>query len=356
MINKDLLTYMESEISKGTPKNVIQSNLLSNGWNEKDIAEGLSSVVVKNYNPTIPSSSINVNVKQQNIVQPTMSPSSALAQQDFQRMSVSQTQPKRTISFFKKLIIVILSIFVLVWLGFEVVNYNEYLSVKNVWDKTPRDCPPGMPCWGPIYQPIIVQDFYKIFPFLNRSNGMAYKPVIYLYPTSIEKVQVKLDYKGMIVADYPTYDVLQKGWVVTASPDGKIISSDGKEYSYLFWEGKPFVKTDYDLSTGFIVRGEDTIDFLQSTLSRMGLTPREYNEFIVYWYPRMKDNKYNLIHFAGDEYTKTAPLIIVPKPDSMLRVFMVYKPLGQIIDIKPQEIKPFVRKGFTVIEWGGTNL
>ena len=95
---------------------------------------------------------------------------------------------------------------------------------------------------------------------------------------------------------------------------------------------------------------------MQNTLEKIGLTPKEYNEFIVFWYPKMKDNKYNLIKFAEEEYTKTAPLTINPRPDSMLRVFMVYKPLDNFINIKPQEIKPFIREGFTVVEWGGTEI
>jgi len=88
----------------------------------------------------------------------------------------------------------------------------------------------------------------------------------------------------------------------------------------------------------------------------MGLSPKEYNEFIVYWYPRMQNNPYNLIHFADTQYTETAPLTINPIPDAMLRVFMVYKPLQEEISIKEQPLKPFERKGFTVIEWGGTEI
>ena len=255
----------------------------------------------------------------------------------------------------KKIILIILGGIFIVWIGFEVINYSEYVSAKNNFH-----CNPGayyMPCFGPRYQPLVVQGFYNVFPSLNPNRGgMVYKPVIYLYPTNTEKVQVQLNYKGTIVADYPMYDTTQKGWTVTASPNGKLINSDGKEYSYLFWEGKSSEKINYDMSSGFIVKGEDTVKFLQETLSKLGLTPKEYNEFIVYWYPKMKDNAYNLIHFAGDEYTNTAPLTITPKPDSVLRVFMVYKPIDKAVDIKSQEIKSFIRNGFTVVEWGGAEL
>lgn len=182
------------------------------------------------------------------------------------------------------------------------------------------------------------------------------KPVIYLYPTQAQEINVQLDYDGNIIADYPSYDKNIKGWQVTASPDGKIINSDGKEYSYIFWEGTPAKDIKYDNTKGFVVKGEDVKEFLQKKLAEIGLTPKEYNEFIVYWYPKMKDNKYNLIHFADEEYTDIAPLTITPKPDSMLRVFMVYKPLKNEVEIEPQIFPKFERRGFTVVEWGGSEI
>ncbi len=190
-----------------------------------------------------------------------------------------------------------------------------------------------------------------------HENIIAYKPVIYLYPTQKQDVEVKLDYNGKIFADYPEYDEKLKGWRVLAYPDGKLINyADGKEYSYLFWEGRPSREIEWDLSTGFVVKGTDTKEFLQKTLSQMGLTPKEYNEFIVYWFPKMQDNAYNLIHFAGKEYTDNAPLTITPKPDSMLRVFMVFKPLEKPVEIEKQKLEHFERKGFSVIEWGGSEV
>jgi hypothetical protein len=178
------------------------------------------------------------------------------------------------------------------------------------------------------------------------------KPVIYLYPEKTTDVEVKLDFKGYLTVTYPTYN---NGWSVTAEPDGTLTNhADGREYSYLFWEG--LHDHDWNLSTGFVVRGEDTIAFLQEKLAKLGLTPREYNEFIVYWYPLMKNNPYNLIHFAGKEYTDAAPLTINPTPDSLLRVFMVYKPLTEKIEIPEQSLASFERKRFSVIEWGGTEV
>lgn len=180
----------------------------------------------------------------------------------------------------------------------------------------------------------------------------AAKPVIYLYPEKTTDVSVKLDYAGDLTVTYPTYG---DGWQVTAEPDGTLTNhADGLEYSYLFWEGNG--QMDVDFSEGFVVKGEDTAVFLQKTLSDMGLTPKEYNDFIVYWLPYMQDNAYNLISFQQENYTEQAKLDIQPAPDSVLRVFMAFRPLEKPIEIAPQELQPFERNGFTVVEWGGTEV
>ena len=161
-------------------------------------------------------------------------------------------------------------------------------------------------------------------------------------------MHVTLDYDGTLTAAWPAYE---GGWDVTARPDGTLTAADGSEYTYLFWEGVS--DTAYDFSAGFCVAGEDTGAFLRDTLAEIGLTPREYNEFIVYWLPQMQDNAYNLIAFQTDRYTASARLTIDPQPDSVLRVFMAWKPLDEPQEIAPQTFAPFAREGFTVVEWGG---
>jgi hypothetical protein len=181
------------------------------------------------------------------------------------------------------------------------------------------------------------------------------KPVIYLYPTQIQKTLVKLMFNGQLMFTYPQYDQTISGWNVTTNPDGTIIGSDDKTYSYIFWDGVMNFN-DFRFDKGFIVPGDKTSEFLQGILPKIGLIPKEYNEFIVYWTPKLKNNKYNLIYFAGKEYTDNAKLEVTPTPDSLLRVYMVYKPLDNPIQIEPQVFPKFERKGFTVIEWGGREL
>lgn len=187
---------------------------------------------------------------------------------------------------------------------------------------------------------------------LNDDNATSAKPVIYLYPERETEVTVRLDVDGELTCTYPAYN---NGWTVTAEPDGTLTDrSTGREYSYLFWEAEN--DADFDMSEGFVVRGEDTAEFLQSTLSQLGLMPREYNEFIVYWLPKMQNNAYNYITFQNEAYTEYAKLDITPKPDSVLRVFMAYRPLDEPIECTEPELGAFERSGFTVVEWGGTEL
>ena len=177
------------------------------------------------------------------------------------------------------------------------------------------------------------------------------KPVIYLYPEKETEVSVRLDYDGALTCAYPAYD---GAWTVTAAPDGTLTDEAGQTYNYLYWEGA--AQTEYDFSQGFCVPGADTAAFLEDALSRLGLTRREANEFIVYWLPRMEPNPYNLIAFQADAYTDHARLTVTPEPDSLLRVFMAWKPLEAPMDLLAQELPAFKRTGFTVVEWGGAEL
>ena len=183
----------------------------------------------------------------------------------------------------------------------------------------------------------------------GRKEQVLRKPIIYLYADKALEVSVKLDFDG-VTCTYPEYN--EGGWNVTAYPDGTLVDPKGNEYGYLFWEGRS--KAEFDFSEGFCIKGSDTAEFLCWALSKQGLTPREYNEFIVYWLPLMQDNAYNIISFQGDIYEQIAPLTITPAPDSIKRVFMAYYPSDSEKEIPPQTLTGFDRSGFTVVEWGGT--
>lgn len=186
---------------------------------------------------------------------------------------------------------------------------------------------------------------------------IAYKPVIYLYPEKETKVKVELNYKGNLTVTYPDFDKNINGWEVTAKKDGTLKNQkDNLEYQYLFWEGAPTVPYSFNMNEGYCVKGSDTKTFLQNTLPKLGLTAKEYNEMIVFWLPKMMNNNYNIIHFAGESYTKSAPLTITPKPQTLIRVFMAYRPSNTFVKTSEPLIHTPKRTGFTVVEWGGTEM
>lgn len=89
----------------------------------------------------------------------------------------------------------------------------------------------------------------------------------------------------------------------------------------------------------------------------LGLNEREIEEFIIYWLPILQKNEYNYIRFASSEETnKNMPLNVEPNPDTTIRVLMTYKGLKEPIDIKEQKLVTPNREGFTVVEWGGTEI
>ena len=178
------------------------------------------------------------------------------------------------------------------------------------------------------------------------------KPVIYLYPTQKQTIEVQLNYNGALTHTYPKYPT--DGWQVIAEPNGTLWDKNGMEYYALFWEGKPhkqIIPKD-----GFVIAGKETAAFLEEKLAYLGLNRKEANEFIMYWLPRMEENNFNFIHFSGKQYEEQAALIINPKPETIIRVMMLTQALESKINIPLQDLTTLKnkRKGYTVVEWGGS--
>ncbi|GAB5416757.1 MAG: hypothetical protein Crog4KO_22460 [Crocinitomicaceae bacterium] len=196
----------------------------------------------------------------------------------------------------------------------------------------------------------LTETVYALNP--GEMDGMA-KPIIYFYPEDTTELVVKLNLDGELTHSYPKY---HEQWKVTAHPDGTLIDENGQEYYALYWEGEN--KHPFTLNEGSVVSGENTVAFLEASLKTLGLNRREANEFIMYWLPRMENNAFNLIHFSTDEYEAIAQLDIEPKPETIIRVMMVFEPLNSSISIPEQDLNALgkSRNGFTVVEWGGKEL
>lgn len=243
--------------------------------------------------------------------------------------------------------------------------FDAYVSTKQGSDLNLRDTPNGKVIKSiPNNSYVTVYDTsdskwwyicyngtygYASSDYLHACSGGIEKPVIYLYPEKETEVSINLEISnGELMFTYPEY---KNGWNVTAYPDSQIKDSSGNNYSYIFWDAE--INEPMDFSTGFVVEGKDTLEFLNEKLEYMGLNENEKNEFIVYWVPRMMKNRYNLISFQMENYEEMAKLTVNPKPDSMLRVFMAFKPLDEKISVPEQKLDRFERKGFALVEWGG---
>lgn len=196
------------------------------------------------------------------------------------------------------------------------------------------------------------------------------KPVIYCY-NSNSNVEVSLDVNnGELYCEYPKHTQITENtyiWNVRVTEDGTIYTENNEEYSYIFWEALGNTEEyNFDDGVGYCIKGENTENFLRETLSNIGLTPKEYNEFIVYWLPLMQKNEYNLIKFYGldknDIYNKDYTLTV--KEDNniinnQLRVFMIWKSSDSEITLEPQNFTnvEFDRyNGTAIVEWGGSEI
>ena len=200
------------------------------------------------------------------------------------------------------------------------------------------------------YHPTETEKYARIIADVVRPLLLCAKPIIYFYPEEPTVCSAKVTLNGQLTCTYPNHGM--NGWEnFVANPDGTLVFPDGKEYYALYWEGEQCA--EWDFSTGYCVRGEDTAAFLEWALAEQGLTDREANEFIVYWLPLMQENPYNVISFQTTTYTDGAKLEITPAPDSLLRIFMAYYATDTEVEIEPQTFDRFIREGFTVVEWGG---
>ncbi len=185
------------------------------------------------------------------------------------------------------------------------------------------------------------------------SDHGIYKPIIYIYPKEDMNLTIKLDNKKALTYTYPKYN---KEWNVHVTTDSNIYDYDTKRNYYaLYWEGVD--NTKIDTSVGFVVKGSDTVKFLEEKLAILGLNEGEINEFVIYWIDKLESNNYNYIYFrTTDEMNKYMKLDFSTNPDTLIRVTMDYAPLNKKVNVTEQKLAAVTRKGFTVVEWGGRKI
>lgn len=187
------------------------------------------------------------------------------------------------------------------------------------------------------------------------------KPVIYLYSDDDLEARVQLKTDLELTFTYPMLE--DDSWSVNVTSNG-LGSNNGRVYPYLFWEAKTEV-LDYqrndDALVGELILKDTVISYLESKLSNFGLNSTEQTDFITYWGPKMSNYEYVITQFNLDEVVEEmAALDVSPIPESKRRVFMLftgfdYKPSIEL-ENPASNLKSFNRTGFTLLEWGGTEV
>lgn len=183
---------------------------------------------------------------------------------------------------------------------------------------------------------------------LSPVAGCA-KPVVYLYPTTKQIVNVKVG--ADVKVSEPNYDA-SKGWTAIANPNGQLVV-DGKPFSSLFWEGPGYGQYP-EITEGVVVKHVDALKTIKTQLVDQGLNDNEIKDFTQYWQDKIPASPYvRLTWFNTAQMDALAPLKVTPKPDTSIRVFLDMAGLEKPISLPKQNLKNTTRRGFTLVEWGG---
>ncbi|MCE3297016.1 MAG: hypothetical protein K0R65_2730 [Crocinitomicaceae bacterium] len=186
------------------------------------------------------------------------------------------------------------------------------------------------------------------------------KPVIYAYSDKALDVNFMLKVNGKLTFTYP--QIPENGWEVTTQQNGMLKDKKGNLYPYLFWEGE-MNKLDFKINAkslkGNFVFKDSVVPFLERSLTELGFNDREKADFITFWAPRMIRHEQLFVQFLVDQdCDRIAMLDVTPEPDHIRRVYLLFQEVqnGKTFEYDPQAFRPFVRSGFTVLEWGGSEL
>ena len=180
------------------------------------------------------------------------------------------------------------------------------------------------------------------------------KPVIYVYPESPMDVAISINItKGKFSVVYPKFNEGNNSWKIKANPNGDI-EINNKKYPYLFYECESYF--NQETNEGFIVDDKTACDFLEEKLTFLGLNDKEKTDFITFWLPVLLTNKLSLCTFQSKTFFDHIPMEVSPKPDTLIRIFLSIKKIDAPMEIKEQKLEHNERKGYTVVEWGGSNF
>jgi hypothetical protein len=163
------------------------------------------------------------------------------------------------------------------------------------------------------------------------------KPVIYFYSNTDLKVTTQLELfnqsdKFSFLYPEPTSQTSGGNkieWKVQVKANQSLFLEEKSNmmFSELFWEANlfksnyliDFQRRDYD-----VISKANLIPYFEKILPILGLNDHERCQFINYWAPQMQEFKYSFVIFSQDYINRFSKLNVMPKPDLLLRVFMIW--------------------------------
>lgn len=99
------------------------------------------------------------------------------------------------------------------------------------------------------------------------------------------------------------------------------------------------------------------ISFLEEKLTLAGLNSKEQADFITYWVPRLTQNEINFVRFEfNEECNRYAELEITPKPDHLVRFYMVWSPMDSATQLTLERSKFPLKSAKDLPFWNGEEL
>ncbi|KAJ6465976.1 hypothetical protein DFH09DRAFT_1486115 [Mycena vulgaris] len=234
-------------------------------------------------------------------------------------------------------------------------GFSPYTSCASDWyftDEGARPCGDDTP--ATLYY---VPGDTLYLDLLEKQKGG--KPVIYLFsPRAIDaSVCLTLTREWDLSVVYPVIPAkrtLDGGesveWIVRTHPDGSLTErTTGLDVAYLFWEaltnhgappsppsspvpGHPPAQTfspitsDLSPADSALLSVPEITPYLDAALRALGLHTEARTSFITYWLPALLKHTRVALRFVPQAaYEHTARLDIVPAPDVVTRVFMLFK-------------------------------
>lgn len=196
------------------------------------------------------------------------------------------------------------------------------------------------------------------FVDINGQPGQVFlrKPVVYFYPEQVTNLTVQVRLAGSFSTQYPKSK--DGVWNLKGGPDGVLFDPvTERRYSYIFWEGVNSEGFEIDPARSHVVTSTEAQSFLEHVATRFAFNDRERTDFVTYWLPSLERNERSLVQFLDDAtYDRYASMTVSPTPNTVIRLFMIFQRLNREIVAGNPDLPARIRKGFTVVEWGGCDL